>query len=494
MKSEPIMDAITELDDELILDDPAPAMRAAKKKYTAVLAACALLAVGLIIGGITLFGRDSGAFRKPAARAAALAEPVYPTDKQWKDYYNNAAADQPDPAWERRMQNRGAGDSFRRFFADVTLQLLGEEDTENAVMSPVNIFMSMAILAETSGGESRQEILDALHADSMDALRGQARKVWELAYIDNGVEKSIPANSLWLSGEYAYAPETVRTVAENYYASVFQGEMGEPAYDQLLRDWLNAQTGGLLAEKIDRLQFRPDTALRLLSTLFLQTKWGVPFAEKNNRELVFHGSQGDRTVTFLHADNYLNGYYYGDKFIFIDVPTFSSHVLFFLPDEGVTLTEMLADKAFRAFLTAPDVTRCRKYEEATDSFVPQDYNGVTAGAWTRIHLSLPKLDFTCTQDLTDDLTALGIHTILDPDAADFSPLLGKDRACLQEITQTSRLIMDEEGVSAASYVDALVGAPLPPEDEIDLILDRPYFFLILGNDNLPLFAGVVNQP
>ncbi len=62
MKSEPIMDAVTELDDELILDDPAPAMRAAKKKYTAVWAACALLAVALIIGGILLFARDDGAY------------------------------------------------------------------------------------------------------------------------------------------------------------------------------------------------------------------------------------------------------------------------------------------------------------------------------------------------------------------------------------------------------------------------------------------------
>jgi serine protease inhibitor len=38
------------------------------------------------------------------------------------------------------------------------------------------------------------------------------------------------------------------------------------------------------------------------------------------------------------------------------------------------------------------------------------------------------------------------------------------------------------------------GAARPPEDEIDFILDRPFLFLITSRDNLPLFAGVVENP
>ena len=34
----------------------------------------------------------------------------------------------------------------------------------------------------------------------------------------------------------------------------------------------------------------------------------------------------------------------------------------------------------------------------------------------------------------------------------------------------------------------------PPEDEVDFVADRPFLFVITDNDNLPLFAGVVNQP
>ena len=50
------------------------------------------------------------------------------------------------------------------------------------------------------------------------------------------------------------------------------------------------------------------------------------------------------------------------------------------------------------------------------------------------------------------------------------------QAFLQEASHTSRLIMDEEGITAASYVDFAAGAALPPQEEIDIVFDRPFFF------------------
>ena len=38
------------------------------------------------------------------------------------------------------------------------------------------------------------------------------------------------------------------------------------------------------------------------------------------------------------------------------------------------------------------------------------------------------------------------------------------------------------------------GSAMPPDDEIDFVLDRPFLFVIESNDGLPLFVGVVNEP
>jgi hypothetical protein len=34
---------------------------------------------------------------------------------------------------------------------------------------------------------------------------------------------------------------------------------------------------------------------------------------------------------------------------------------------------------------------------------------------------------------------------------------------------------------------------MPLQDEIDFVLDRPFLFVITGEDGLPLFIGIVNQ-
>ena len=57
-----------------------------------------------------------------------------------------------------------------------------------------------------------------------------------------------------------------------------------------------------------------------------------------------------------------------------------------------------------------------------------------------------------------------------------------------------RVQIDEEGVKAATYIEIPgVGSAEPLEEIVDFILDRPFVFVIT-NDNIPLFAGCVNNP
>ena len=148
---------------------------------------------------------------------------------------------------------------------------------------------------------------------------------------------------------------------------------------------------------------------------------------------------------------------------------------------------------FKAFLENPSSDHYWKYDEAKDAMVPQTYRGVTPGDYIKINLSIPKLDISARLDLKEGLRALGIRSCLEAGSADYSPLLKEGRTYLQEASQTCRLILDEEGITAASYVDFAAGGALPPQEEIDIVFDRPFFFLITEGA-LPLYAGVVNQP
>ena len=112
-----------------------------------------------------------------------------------------------------------------------------------------------------------------------------------------------------------------------------------------------------------------------------------------------------------------------------------------------------------------------------------------------MNLSLPKFDISQDQDLKEIVRQLGIQRVFDFETSDFSALTDDSEAFVSAVQQGARIIVDEEGVKAAAYVNLPVpGAPMPPEDQIDFILDRPFLFVLRSRDDLPLLAGIVNQP
>ena len=58
----------------------------------------------------------------------------------------------------------------------------------------------------------------------------------------------------------------------------------------------------------------------------------------------------------------------------------------------------------------------------------------------------------------------------------------------------ARVVIDEEGCTAAAFTVVAPGGSAAPEDEVDFVLDRPFLFCITGDSGLPLFVGIVNNP
>ncbi|MBQ8401909.1 MAG: hypothetical protein IJX14_08270, partial [Clostridia bacterium] len=66
----------------------------------------------------------------------------------------------------------------------------------------------------------------------------------------------------------------------------YRAENGEwdPAYDALLQEWINEQTGGLLEDAAGQLHMSPETILALATTVYYQAKWDREFQKENNTE------------------------------------------------------------------------------------------------------------------------------------------------------------------------------------------------------------------
>ena len=488
MKREKLYDSLTNVDDDLVAEADGHSFR--RKKRFRLLGSIAAVLVIAVVAGILLHPATSPL----VTNAYAIAEADYPEMAPFPDYMDYA-----DPgtgiltdekaeayydayqAWlESRQAQRAYAGSYSAadlsdFVRRSAVQLLSGADGENRVYSPVNVYMALAMLAEVTDGNSRAQILSLLGVDSLDTLRTRAGAIWNANYRDDGAVTSLLANSLWLDEDISYNKDTLKRLASDYFASSYSGQMGDPAYDEAFQSWLNEQTGGLLREQVDGLQFSPETVFALASTVCFCAKWESEFSEAFTEDGVFHGTDGDIPCAYMCQSD-TGTYYWGEQYGAI-CRRFEEggKMWFILPDEGKTVDDLLAD------------------EEVMDMIL-------TGGMWENskiltVHQRIVKFDVSSQLDLSDGLQALGVTDVFDGAVSDFSPMTDMDGQYLSQATQGARVTLDEEGCTAAAYtVMPVCGAAEPPEEEIDFVLDRPFLFVITGEDGLPLFIGTVCQP
>lgn len=411
----------------------------------------------------------------------ALAEASYPESAPYPDEtkYSGAKYDTVYDAWsaERRARNSaassvsGATDDYLRA---VLPALLTAGEGENAVCSPVSVYMALSMLAEITDGDTRAQILSLLGADSIESLRETAGQVWAANYQNDGAVTSILADSLWLSDSLDYNSGTLARLADSYYASAYRGEMGSEAFNKALRRWINEQTGGLLKDSADGLSLPPETVIALVSTIYFRAKWGSEFSKSATADGIFHAPDGDVTHKFMH-ETMESTYYAADSFAAVGKYLEGSGTMWFLlPDEGVTPEELLTGGAVDFLLSQ---------ENAESKYMTID-------------LSVPKFDVSADTELSDALRSLGVTDVFAADTADFSPLMDNaDGIALSQAKHAARVAIDEEGVIAAAYtVMAAAGAAMPPDERVEFTLDRPFLFAVTGESGAVLFAGIVNTP
>lgn len=402
-----------------------------------------------------------------SAKAVALApesrlgeRPKSGTDA-WRDWYR-----QQDQRRETVEQNLGTVADFAA--AGSFAALTGGE--ENPAWSPINAYIALALAAELAGGETRETVLDALGVADVKTLRESVSAIWEYICRDDGKEICTLANSLWLQKGLEFEPQVMDDMAYHYYTSIYQGKLN----GKDIQNWVQNQTGGMFSQRMDPVVLPDDALLVLASTIHFQSQWQDKFNAGNNQTLPFHAPGGDVTATYLHREEAQMHYYWGPDFGAVELSLkHGSSMWFFLPDE---------DK------TVEDVLRNGDYMDTV--------LGNGESKYMKVNLSVPKFDVTSSADLMPAFEKMGLGGLFDPDACDLSTAFpGGDPLFFTGVQQQTRVTVDEEGVTAASYI--LLpgeGAAPPPEEIIDFVLDRPFVYVITSYDGVPLFTGVVHDP
>lgn len=515
MKKNELMDALSHLDDGLIEEAVQQRSRRVRPAWQAWVAVAAC--VCLLLGGSLFLLKDRGTpppiepqpgpvgqqgtegdtslpnqpdplgGSKPMF-LTPLAAPVYPemakrpTEELMYDDYT--VWDKAYNAWRedksaQAHQLKGQTDGMTAFYQETMKTFLAGEAGENRVYSPLNVYLALSMLAETAGGETRDQIMDLLGVNSLTALREKASGLWNGVYLDDGAATCRLGNSLWLAegDRWQYNTATAKRLAEDYYASTYKGVMGSEEYDATLQNWVNGQTDGLLQEQASGLKLDPETAMALASTICFRAKWTDWFLKEDTKAGTFHTANGDVTCDFLNQ-NGMGFAYFGENFNAIDLGLDDGayRMAFFLPDEGVSVDTLPGD---------PQVME-----------VLQNFDRCDFGQYAQVVLSLPKFDVASDLDLQAGLKELGITDAFDSTKADFSGILAENSepVFIDKADHAARVAIDEEGVTAAAYTVMALSGMGAVSERVEMIFDRPFMFAITGPGNTILFTGIVENP
>lgn len=414
-----------------------------------------------------------------------LDEQLARLDEEQKTFREQAAELGLSP--EQNLLDPAFGKSVTALGSKMAPLLLSGE--ENGCISPTSLYLALALLGQGAQGQTRQEMLSLLGTEDADWLADQCGKFIRQSYADNDVHTLMIENSLWAADRLTFAPDYLKTASEDFYTSLFRADFTDPGMGDAVSAWISQHTKGLLEPQ---LQFDPRTVLALVNTLYFYEEWHDEFNAENNTVEAFTLPDGKTMqTTYMHrAESQM--VYFGEKFTLAALSLKGSdRMIFVLPDEGVDPGELLQDAELAAVLAG----------EKEGEFL-----------YRQVEWSVPKFSLEGSYDLREALKALGMEDAFDAEKADFSGLgsVPEGPLYVSQARQDVHIGIDEQGVEAAAFTMFAMeaGAAMPPDETVEMKLDRPFLFAVAANtavaptaaeeypapvDTL-LFYGVCAQP
>ena len=371
---------------------------------------------------------------------------------------SNAAPEKK--AMDETMREAYANFSYRLFKA------CAQGESGNCVISPFSVYTALAMLANGAKGNT------ATQMDSVLGLTPETRNRYLAGWISSLTgQKDVSftcADSVWISKLFRTAvPDPfLATCADYYMAEVYAAEMNDGTVDDV-NAWVNKNTKGMIEKIIDKGDLAPDTSGILMNAITLDAAWEIPFLQENTLTAADFTKEdgttakvdllrGEADRCYLENDTFIGctKSYKGGKYRFVAL----------LPKEGITLDAAVA---------------------ALDG---KTVDGLFAGAAAdEVNLLIPKINDAYGKDLCDVLSELGM-----PDAfgatADFTGLITTGESYVDSVVHKTFLSLDNQGTRAAAVTYISVRT-LSISRLHTIRLDRPFIYMIVDENNLPVFIG-----
>lgn len=367
-------------------------------------------------------------------------------------------------------------------FALELYQAIKETDG-NLFYSPYSISLALTITYAGARGETEQQMADTLcfvlpqdrlHPafNSLDielSRRGEGAKGKD----EKGFRLNI-VNAIWGQKNYKFLSEFLDVLAENYGAGLRILDFASAPEESriTINNWVSDQTEGRIEDLIPQGLIDSLTRLVLTNAIYFNAAWQEPFNEDATYDGTFYLLNGDEITVPMMRQTESFGYGEGDGYQAVE-----------LPYDGREISMVILLPTAGYFASFEDLLDAQRLDEIIGRL-----------EYREVALTMPKFEFDSEFSLGETLAAMGMPVAFSG-GANFSGMTGNRELFIADVVHKAFVSVDEAGTEAAAATAVVMPMAMPPEEPVEVTIDRPFIFLIRDIETgTILFVGRVVNP
>lgn len=388
-------------------------------------------------------------------------------------------------------EGKAADDDFAYAEMDLGVKLMKncfdptQSGKENFLISPLSISTALSMTANGADGKTR---------DEMEKLLGNGLTIDQineyLAYYmkelpDEPTEKVYLANSIWFknSGTFKVNDEFLETNKKYYSSEIYKSAFDNSTVKDV-NSWVNTNTKGMIPILLNNGALDPEGDIEklmlLINTLYFEADWADKYTDTYDGKFTdLNGVEHDVTKMSNTEYEYFD---LGDADAF-KKPYANGNYSFI----GI----LPRDKDITEYVNGLDPKKL--FDELKECEDPEEYD---------LTVIMPKFDYSYDASLNEVLEQMGMTTAFDYHTADFTKMYDASVPnapilYIGDVLHKTKIEVTESGTKAAAVTSVLMngwgGMPMPKKKTITIDLDKPFLYMIVDKNNIPLFIGAATK-